>query len=503
MSIKHNILASYVSQIYTTLIGIAMVPMYVRYMGVEAYGLVGFFAMAQAWFQLLDMGLTPTMARETARYGGGAGEAADLRLLLRSLEFVFVAVGIVGGAAMLLGSQLIATHWLKVQKLPVMEVQHSVMLMAGVVSLRWMCGLYRGAITGFERLVWLSGFNSTIASARFILVIPFFIYVGTTPTLFFGYQLALAAVELAVLLARTYQLMPHVNILQQSNGPWGPLRRTLRFSLTIAFTSSIWVMVTQVDKLLLSTLLPLAEYAYFTLAVVAAGGVMLISIPVSNALMPRMANLEASRSEVELYQLYHHATQIVSVIAIPTCFVLAFFSVTVLWAWTGDLTAATNAAPILRLYAIGNGLLVLAAFPYYLQYAKGELRMHVIGNILFAVILIPALLISTTHYGGFGAACTWVAVNAFSFLIWVPLVHRRFLKGLHWQWLKGDIFQVAVFSLLSILPFYIFLPRPETRGAAIIALMGVGAIVISAGALGSPLMRQALLRKVRKTPFKP
>ena len=71
MSLKHNILSNYVSQIYVTVIGIVMVPLYLKYMGAEAYGLVGFFAMLQAWFQLLDMGLTPTMSRETARYRGG------------------------------------------------------------------------------------------------------------------------------------------------------------------------------------------------------------------------------------------------------------------------------------------------------------------------------------------------------------------------------------------------------------------------------------------------
>jgi O-antigen/teichoic acid export membrane protein len=67
MPLKKNILANYASQIYVTLIGIFMVPLYIKYMGAEAYGLVGFFAMLQAWFNLLDMGLTPTTARETAR----------------------------------------------------------------------------------------------------------------------------------------------------------------------------------------------------------------------------------------------------------------------------------------------------------------------------------------------------------------------------------------------------------------------------------------------------
>lgn len=96
MSFKRNILANYVSQIYVTLIGIVMVPMYVRYMGAEAYGLVGFFAMLQAWFQLLDMGLTPTMARETARFNGGATDAQSLRRLLRAMEGIFIGVAVLG-----------------------------------------------------------------------------------------------------------------------------------------------------------------------------------------------------------------------------------------------------------------------------------------------------------------------------------------------------------------------------------------------------------------------
>ena len=38
--------------------------------------------MSQAWPQLLDMRLPPTMARETARFIGGATDALSLRRLL-------------------------------------------------------------------------------------------------------------------------------------------------------------------------------------------------------------------------------------------------------------------------------------------------------------------------------------------------------------------------------------------------------------------------------------
>ena len=108
MSLKRNILASYASQIYVTLVGILILPLYLKYMGAEAYGLVGFFTMLQAWFNLLDMGLTPTVARETARFRGGATDALSYRRLLRALQLIFFVIAFLGGGAMFMFSGPIA-----------------------------------------------------------------------------------------------------------------------------------------------------------------------------------------------------------------------------------------------------------------------------------------------------------------------------------------------------------------------------------------------------------
>ena len=52
--------------------GLIFVPVYIKYLGIESYGLIGFFASMQAWFALLDMGMTPTLGREIARFTGGS-----------------------------------------------------------------------------------------------------------------------------------------------------------------------------------------------------------------------------------------------------------------------------------------------------------------------------------------------------------------------------------------------------------------------------------------------
>jgi O-antigen/teichoic acid export membrane protein len=498
MSLKRNILANYVGQLYVIAINILLVPLYVKYIGIEAYGVVGFYAMLQGWFILLDMGLTPTMAREAARFNGGETDALSLRRLLRSLEGIFFGVALLGTLAMVGGANFIASSWLKVQELSLVEVQNAVVLMAIMVGLRWVGGLYRGAINGFEQMVWLNGFNIIIATLRFALIIPYLAYVSATLTDFFAYQLVVAMIEAGILILKTYRLLPRVKASEKIPWTWKPLREVLNFSLTIAFTSAVWVMVTQTDKLLLSGLISLTDYSSFTMAVLAASGIMVISGPVSGALLPRMTKLNAEGKETDLIQLYRSATQMVAIFVIPAAFIMGFFSEQVLWAWTGDVDFAHKASPVLTLYAIGNGVLALAAFPYYLQFAKGDLKLHLIGNALFVIIFIPLLILAVRHNGMVGAGYAWLIANLIPFIVWLPLVHKRFVKGLHTKWLLKDILPILLTSLIAvyIMQRLVVFPNGQLSSALYIGIMIIGLYMIAA--ISSSWVRDFIRQLCRK-----
>lgn len=497
MSLKKNILASYAAQIYVTLVGILILPLYLKYMGAEAYGLVGFFTMLQAWFNLLDIGLTPTVARETARFRGGATDALSYRRLLRALQLIFFVVALMGGGAMFIFSGLITDGWLKVQSLPLVEVQLALQLMAVGVALRWMSGLYRGCISGSERLVWLGGFNAFVATLRFVGVLPVLIWVGHSPAVFFSYQLLVAVVELAGLAVKAFGLFPVVpqgQLLSWSpSSLFAPIKPVLKFSLTIAFTSSVWVLVTQTDKLVLSGILPLADYGNFTLAVLAASGIMIISGPISTVIMPRMTILHAEGKQKELIGVYRRSTQLVSIVAGSAAITLALCSKQLLFAWTGDLQLAEKAAPILRLYAIGNGFLVISAFPYYFQYAKGIMRYHVIGNAGMVVVLIPGIIFAATIFGATGAGWAWMIINGLYLLLWVPYVHHKLESGLHGEWLVNDVLKIILPALVvALLVMYIDIAN-TTRLASFIQVLIVGCVTFISSLACSNAARYMLI----------
>lgn len=497
-SLKLNVLASYASQIYLVVISIAILPIYMKYMGAEAYGLVGFFAMLQGLFNLLDFGLTPTISRQTAQYNAGAETALGFRQLFRSLSIIFAVIALTGGGALFYFNHYIVEHWLKLEDLLLSDVMFCLQIMALCVALRWMTGLFRGVISGFERIIWLSVINAFIATLRFLGVLIYMYYLGFTIKNFFIFQLIVASLEFTFLTIKALLLLPKIKEKEQIGWSLKPVKPLLSFALTIAVTSSIWVLLTQLDKFILSGILPLSEYGYFTLAVLVAGGILQISMPISSAIMPRMARLQGEQNFEEVRRVYLDATQFVAVIVVTAGIVLAVLAKPVLYVWTGDVGLAEKAAPILQLYTLGNALLALGAFPYYLQYAKGNLRYHFIGNIGSALLLIPAIIWAAKNYGAMGAGWVWLIIQAIYLVGWVSFVHIKIEPNINTQWYQAFLPSVITSGCIAyIIPY--FINFSVNRFLALLQIILISLICLITAAIASEKVRNLLKYKLLKS----
>ncbi len=166
MSFKKNITASYLGQGWAALMGIAFVPLYIKYLGMEAYGLIGVFAILQAWLALLDMGMTPTLSREMARYRAGAISVESVFDLLRSVEWICVGLTLLIIGSIWVAAPYLSTAWLKVENLSIEMVIQAFVVMGFVISARLWEEVYRGSIRGMQQHVWLNIMQAVLATAR-------------------------------------------------------------------------------------------------------------------------------------------------------------------------------------------------------------------------------------------------------------------------------------------------------------------------------------------------
>jgi O-antigen/teichoic acid export membrane protein len=275
------------------------------------------------------------------------------------------------------------------------------------------------------------------------------------------------------------------------------LLANLYFSLTIAFTATVWLAITQTDRLVLSRTLTLSAYGVFSIAIVAAATVSALNGALGQAILPRLTKFVAEEDTVGMTRLYRDATQTACVIAAPVVAILTFFADPVLVAWTGRAYVAHEAAPILRLYAIGNGLAWLSSFPYYLQYAKGNLKLHLIGNMIELLLLVPLIIVTAQHYGPVGTGAVWALSNGLFFLVYVPVAHARFLPGNHWKWLGEDILSIGVPVMAVAWLLAGVLPQQSSRWWEFAEIATTGLSLILIASIGSTTIRDRALALVR------
>ena len=108
MSLSKNVFANYLGQGWRVIMSLAFVPIYIKYLGIEAYGLIGIFVMLQAWLALLDMGMRPALVREMARFTGGALDTQSIWDLLRSIELIALGIAVLIGLGIWMASLVTA-----------------------------------------------------------------------------------------------------------------------------------------------------------------------------------------------------------------------------------------------------------------------------------------------------------------------------------------------------------------------------------------------------------
>lgn len=500
-SIRNNTIANFIGQLYLTLIGIVVTPFYLQYLGAEAYGLVGFYALLQAWMNLLDLGLSPTLGRQAAYARGVENGFESFKKLLKSFEMIFLVLATLVVVSIFSLKKWLAIEWINSESLNINTLTYCITLMAIMIGLRWFVGLYRSGINGLEDQVWLNITNISIVSLKFLGALLLLSHFTTEIKHFFEYQLIISFIEVGAFMFRFYSRLPNTDYSPKIiDFDWPTVKNIAPFALSIAYTAGIWVLVTQTDKLVLSGTLTLSEYGYFSLVALVSGAVTILSSPISQATLPRLTLLYSQKNTTELLIIYGNASQVATLITLSVACMIGLYAQPLLYAWTGDVHASSWGADILIWFALGNGILGIVSYQYYLQVAFGKLKLHIIGSTIEAIIQIPLLYYAATNYGAQGAGITWFVFRAIWFFIWSSVVHHRLVPGFHIDWLLKQIlpivFTIAITSYFinSLVP----LNLQQNRLILFLQMIGLGLLLLTVSLPSSKFVRQFIYTKFYK-----
>lgn len=467
-------------------VNVLVTPLLLKLMGEEAYGLVTFFLVLQAWNLIFDFGVSPTLARQLSRFRAGALTPMQAAGLLAAAERIFVAGGLAGGGALALLAPWLAVHWLHIAKLSLGDVTLSLRLIAVVLAFRWLAGLYQSALVGLERQNVVNAMAAVNVVVRYGTSLAVLFTVSRSPIGFFAIQAGCTILEAGASRWLLGRAMPQN--LSGVRPAWGRLTRQFRFALGLTLASAATTLITQSDRLALSHALPLSEYGLFGLVMQVAAGITLVLPPFAQAFQPRLTTLLAQERRADFVHVYRLASGLILSLAVGIAGTIAAQPFWVIWAWTGRHAVAQHLAPVLTFYAAGGAISAFLFVPFLLQYAQGRVRLHVIGYIGIALIWAPTAVWAAFVYGPIGTGAVWLAGNIAYLLIWVPVIHRNLLKpeerrGLDVTvWLRGAVLAAFLAATRLI---------PSAGASRPMAFLGLAGISIATTLLGLAMSSEA------------
>src|SRR5206468_10998750 len=271
-------------------------------------------------------------------------------------------------------------------------------------------------------------------------------FVSPTIQSFFTWQCVLGFITVVWLrqsLAHTLRRKPGMKAFDAT-----VLRGVARFTAGVGGINILAFLLTQVDKIILSKILPLQSFGYYAPACTLLTFAYRFTGPIFNAYHPRIPQLVTQGDQVEiidlherteLVDLYLKASRVMAIAIVPFSVWLAFFGHELLALWTHDPRIAAAAGEALALIALGTMCNGFMHIPYSLQLASGWTGLAFWQNVIAVLLLVPLTYYFATHYGLTGAALPWLILNVGYVLISAPLMYRVMLKGAKWNWYRSAV----------------------------------------------------------------
>ncbi len=459
-SLKRNLIANYIGDGWSAIMGFAFIPIYIKYLGIESYGIIGIFATLQVWLGLLDMGMSPTLSREIAFLSSDRNlkSIKNVWNLLRTIEIIIIVIALLIAAGFAFLSNTLATSWFKIEHLNVDVVSEAFIIMGVVASIRFVEGIYRSCIIGMQKQVLLSVVNILMSTLRGLGAIGVLKWVSSSITTFFYWQGLVSFLTIIILALATYKILPYSQT--KARFSISSLKKVRNFAGGMIGITFFAMLLSQIDKVILSRMLAMTDFGYYSLASVVSGALFLLIVPITQSFYPKFCEL-LSQENSNLIKAYHRACQLVTIVAGSFSIVLIMYSETFLELWTKDRELAMAVSPLLKVLLFGNLINSVMRVPYIAQLSFGWTKLLLNTNIVAFIVLIPAIIYFTLNYGSLGAAVVWLFLNIGYLTLSANFMYKRIFFSEKWKWYFNDLFLPLATSIIVVGVFKIAIPTPK------------------------------------------
>jgi O-antigen/teichoic acid export membrane protein len=459
MSIRKNTVINIIGSVIPLVVTLLTVPIYLKLLGVERYGVIALIWLMLGYFSFLEMGLGKAVANQIAK-ASHASDSVKSEIFWTGL-ILNAGFGIAGAFVLWLLGKYLILHFLKMPDQYLSETIATLPWLIVTLPLALISSVLSGTLEGRHRFD-IVNYLQVITSVVF-QVVPIVAAYFYGPSLEIVVPVAIVSrvlMNIPFLIACVFYVPMHFRPVFS----FSCAKKLFKYGGWVAITGIVSPILDTVDRLIIASVLGVQAVAHYTLSYQVITKAKIIPMSLSRVIFPKFSDYESH----DALNLALRALEILSLVMTPIVVFGIIFLQQFMNLWIGkELSVIT--APLGVILLFGVWLNSLAHVPFNLLQGQGQpdkvAKLHTIELLPFLCIL----WLFINYFGLLGVAIAWSLRVTLDSLILFKI------SGLFKQFMRVIIIPLVI-VLISISVF--FYSKDSSDIIRLISFFPIGTLVI-------------------------
>lgn len=438
-----NSIFNLAGQIVPLLVGLITIPLLIRNLGLESFGLLSLLWVFLGYLAFLDLGMSRAIIKQVAE-DLSKNLRWNIPSLMSSAITVISIVSVISSLILILSANYLAVHLFKIPTHLEEEARNSIFVVAASIPLITITALYRGVLEAEQRFLSANVLQASVGTLTYVV-----------PLLGSVVSKSLFHIMILLFITRLFSLVVHIwfaqkilpEVLVWKRPDHIALKRVLYFGSWLTISSLISPLMVYFDRFVLGTFVDVASLAFYTTPYEIITRALIIPNAVARVMFPSFIAAFAEDKD-NSWEIYLRTIKIMTFVMFPICAAVIVFSHLGLQLWLGE-NFAERSSLILSVLAIGVFVNSLANIPYTFVQSANRPDLTAKIHLLELPIYIVMIYFLTSHYGLMGAALSWTSRLVLDTVLLFIFASRVAGKKFEFSWTLISVSLVLV-ALVAI-----------------------------------------------------
>jgi O-antigen/teichoic acid export membrane protein len=400
-ALARNTILNFAGQIFPLIIGVVTIPLIIKGLGTERFGILALIWVVLGYFSLFDMGL----GRATTKFVSellGKKEIDRLTTVVWTSLLFNTLLGIIGGVVLAAITSPLAEHIFNIPPSLIGETKTTLYILSLCVPIVVIILGLRGILEGLQRFDLVNAVKAPSSALIFLipaLVVPFGFGLKEIVILLLVFRMG-SALAYFLFCVKSIPALKYSFSIEKKL-----LLSLLAFGGWVAVSNVIAPIVVYLDRFLIGAILTMDAVSYYSAPYEIVTRLWILPLSVVITLFPVFSSFKETKKD-ETGNIYALSVKYLFLLMGPLLLIIAIFAKDILQIWLG-LNFAERSTQVLQILCLGVFINSLAHVPFTFIQGIGRPDLTAKFHLLETPVFAGMAWILIHKFGITGAALAW------------------------------------------------------------------------------------------------